>query len=553
MSSVARDALVVLWCALIASCIPALPEGGTPRDARRNVPGSYGERSDQGNSSRIDWRDFFADPNLVALIDSALENNQELNILVQESLVANNEIMALRGEYLPRLGIGAEAGIERVGTYTSQGQNDEQADVPEHLQGYRLGLFASWEIDVWGRLHDAARAGVLRYLATIEGRRFMETRIVAEIASSYYELLGLDAALQIVRDNIQLLEASLQAVRLQQQAARVSLLAVRRFEALLRGVQSEQFDLQQEIVVAENRINFLVGRFPQHVERSTASFMDLQPPAISLGTPQQLLANRPDVRQAELQLEAAELDVSVARAAFYPSLSLDANFGVESYDIRRLVTTPDSILYNLFANVMAPLLNRSGITANYYSANSRQMQAVLEYERRILTAYIDVSNSLSLLRNMGQSYVLKRQQVDQLQEAIDISNQLFNSARADYLEVLTTRRDYVEAQMDLIETKQRWMSASVALYQALGGGWRHRDEDAGGAARTRATMDAGTPSAATTTDNAPDAGAEDTSDAGAPLNAPDAGAPLAAPDAANGSPDTGALPGRQGPENRAVP
>lgn len=178
------------------------------------------------------------------------------------------------------------------------------------------------------------------------------------------------------------------------------------------------------------------------------------------------------MRRAELELRAAALDVDAARARFYPALRLEAGVGFHSFDITRLLATPDSIFYSIFAGMMAPLLNRNGITAEYFSANSRQMQAVLRYERAILAAYLDVNAALNRLRNVTQAYALQQQQVSRLSDAVEISPLLFNSAHADYLEVLTTRRDSLEAQTDLIETKLRQLDAAITLYRALGGGWR---------------------------------------------------------------------------------
>lgn len=463
-------ALALALAPLVSGCVPTLP-GGPARAPNRHVPESFGVEADAENSARVDWREFFADPHLVALIDVALANNQELNVTVQEMLVANNEVMSRRGEYLPSLGLSAGAGLDRVGRYTSQGQSDEHTGVPENLQNYTFGLYASWEVDVWGRLRNAAEAARFRYLASREGRNFMVTRLVAEIATRYYELMALDRQLEIVRNNVRLQEDSLEMVRLRQQAARVTMLAVRRFEAQLQGFQSRQFEIGQRIVETENQIHLLLGRFPARIERSTEGFLTLAP-AVHTGLPTQLLENRPDVRRAELELRAAQLDVSAARARFYPSLRLDGGLGYQSFDVRHLVDTPDSVLYRLFAGITAPLLNRNAITAEYFSSNSRQVQAVLRYERAILSAYLDVNTGINLVRNMTQSYAFKTQQVERLTESVEISTLLFNSARADYLEVLTTRRDSLEAQMEQIETKQRQLTATVTLYQALGGGWR---------------------------------------------------------------------------------
>jgi outer membrane protein TolC len=314
----------------------------------------------------------------------------------------------------------------------------------------------------------------------------MVTRLVAEIASRYYELMALDRQLEIVRNNVRLQEESLEMVRVQQQAARVTMLAVRRFEAQLQGFRSRQFEIGQRIVETENQLNLLLGRFPAPIARSSESFLTLQP-SVHTGLPTQLLENRPDVRRAELELRAAQLDVSAARARFYPSLHLDGRLGFQSFDVRHLIDTPDSVLYGLLAGVTAPLLNRNAITAEYFSSNSRQVQAVLRYERAILSAYLDVNTGVNLVRNMSRSYELKAQQVEHLAESVEISTLLFNSARAEYLAVLTPRRDSLDAQMELIETRQRQLTATVTLYQALGGGWR----PTGGPPRPAQNADAG--------------------------------------------------------------
>ena len=448
------------------------PAMGMARPPNRVVPDSFAGQSDTRTSGMIAWRDFFEDAHLVALVDAALKQNQELNIAIQETVVANAEVMARRGEYLPKVGFGLGPGVERVGTFTSQGQADERSEIGPILQKHEFGLYASWEIDVWGRLRNLANAASHRYLASVEGRNFMVTRLVAEIASSYYELLALDRQLQVIIDNIALQERALELARAQFQAGRATSAAPARFEANLRAMQSSRYTIQQRIVETENQLNFLAGRFPRPIDRSRTNFLDEKPAAMAVGVPAELLANRPDVRQAELELTAAGLDVEAARKAFYPSLGIEAVVGYQSYDLTKLVDTPDSLLFGIIGSAFAPLLNRKGITADYFSANSREMQAVLHYERAVLIAFVEVSNRVSLTRNLSNSYGLKQQQVDRLAQSVDISTELFNLNRTEYLEVLTARRELLEAQQELVEMKQRQMAATVTLYQALGGGWR---------------------------------------------------------------------------------
>lgn len=447
------------------------------RTENKEVPLSYNDSKDTLNSAKLKWKDYFTDPYLDNLITTALTNNQELNITLQEIEIARNEIRARKGEYLPFIGLRGGAGVEKVGRYTSQGTNDANTEIkpgvetPEALQDYMVGAYATWEIDIWNKLHNAKKSAVSRYLATVEGKNFMITNLIAEIASSYYELLALDNQLEIVQKNIEIQNNALLIVKLQKESARVTELAVKRFEAQVFNTKSLQFGIQQQIVEAENRINFLVGRFPQHVERSSTTFNEIIPNIINAGIPSQLLENRPDVKQAELDLAAAKLDIKVAKARFYPSLGISAGVGLRAFDSKYLFKTPESLLYSLTGDLVAPLINRNAIKATYYSANAKQIQAVYNYEKTILNAYIEVANQLAKIDNMAKTYDLKSQQVDALNMSVDISNDLFRSARADYMEVLLTQRDALESKFDLIETKMQQMNAMVNIYHALGGGW----------------------------------------------------------------------------------
>lgn len=466
-------------CVVLTSCIPTLVEN-PPRDASRYLPKGFArgeEPADAGTSTppgvgRVNWKQFFASPELQGLIETALKNNQELNVRLQEIIIAQTEVSARRGEYLPKLNAGLGVGVEKVGGYTSQGFSDKATGVPEHLGDFGFALRASWEIDVWGKLRNAASAAGNRSEGSVAGKNFMVTQLVAEIARSYYELIALDNQLEVLKQNIKLQSDALEVVRFEKQAAKVTELAVLRFEAEVLKNTSRLATLEQERIQAENRINFLVGRFPQPVARNAQALMDPVPAMLQSGLPSQLLENRPDVRQAELELEASKLDVKVAWASFFPALSLDAAVGYRSFNLAHLVTTPESLLYNLAGNLVAPLLNRAGIEAQYRSANARQLQAVFNYERTLLQAFTDVANNLAAYENVQKSYALETQQVEVLGRSVEVSNVLFQSARADYMEVLLTRRDSLDAQLELIETKKRLLHAMVNIYQALGGGWQ---------------------------------------------------------------------------------
>ena len=314
---------VAIW---LSACAPAVTE----RTENKTVPPAFNSSKDTTNIAKLSWRDFFDDPYLNVLIDTALRNNQELNIALQEIEIARNEVRARKGEYLPFVDIKGGAGVEKVGRYTHQGVTDASTEyepgreMPEPLQDYLLGAFASWEVDIWHKLRNAKKSAMLRYLSSVEGKNFMVTRLVAEIANSYYELLAFDNQLEILQRNIRIQQNALEIVRLQKMATRVTELAVRKFEAEVLKNQSKLYYAQQKIIETENRINFLIGRYPQPIARDPQNFNKSFPEAFQAGIPSQLLENRPDIKQAELELEAAKLDVKVAKAKFYPGLGIFA-------------------------------------------------------------------------------------------------------------------------------------------------------------------------------------------------------------------------------------
>ena len=467
-------AVCLLAVLFLSSCIPALKV----REVRKNTPGSFAGSTDSTDAANAKWQQFYTDPNLRSLIDTALANNQELNIMLQEIAVAQSEVRARKGEYLPFVDFGAAVGVDKVGEYTRNGAVEHNLDIkeetkfPEPLPDFMIGARASWELDVWRKLRNAKQAALMRYLGTVEGKNFMVTNLVAEVANSYYELMALDNQLEILRSNIAIQQDALGIVRLEKQAAKVTELAVRRFEAEVLKNRSMLFEIQQRIVETENHINFLVGRYPQPVARNSAAFAGLVPDTIYAGLPSQLLNYRPDIRQAELELAAAKLDVKSAKANFYPSVRLTAGVGLNAFDASLLTETPASLLYNVAGDLMAPLVNRNAIKATYIGANARQLQAVYDYEQTVLNAYVEVVNQLSNIRNLRSSYDLRAQQVEALSSSITISTNLFRSARADYMEVLLTQRDALESRFELVETRKQQMNAMVNVYQALGGGWR---------------------------------------------------------------------------------
>lgn len=464
----------VAFLLVLASCnAPKAVE----ESEKQPMPEAYVSSKDTVNSATMKWKTFFPDKNLQELIDIALKNNQELEMTLQEIEIARNDVRVKKGLLLPTVNAVAGAGVEKVGRYTSAGAGDASTEitpgkeVPEDLQDYMLGLHMTWEVDIWKKLRNSKKAALSRYLATVEGKNFVLTNLVAEVANSYYELEALDNQLDIVQQTITLQKNALEIVKVQKDAARVTEMGVKKFQAEVLNSQSREFEILQQIKETENKINFLLGRYPQPIARDKTAFITQLPQQIKAGIPSQLLANRPDIKQAELQLFATKCDVKAARAEFYPSFTINAGVGFQAFKPSYLFTTPESLIYNFVGDLTAPLINRNAIKAEFNKAKAEQLKAMYNYQKTILNGYVEVSNELSNIKNLEQFYDLKNKEVQSLTTAIDISNDLFKSSRVDYFEVLMTQRDALESRLELIEAKKAQFNSVTNVYRALGGGW----------------------------------------------------------------------------------
>lgn len=506
MTKANRVAPVIAWTVacgfvlLLPAC--SLPDlriaepGPTLPDA---FPVDFQRPNESGSSAQVSVEDFFKDPVLTGLIQEALAHNQELKILAEEVQVASNEVLARKGAYLPFVEILGGASLRKTPRFTPDGALEEELEAvpgkkrlrprlnkegkveaeveevpgrhfPDPLPNFLVAAEFSWEVDIWRQLRNAQDATALRFLATQEGRKYVVTRLVAEIAENYYSLLALDERLKVIDQTIELQQQSLEMAKAKKAAARGTELAVKRFQAEVKKNESERLIVKQEIVKAENRINMLLGRFPQTVERGNVNFMDLNIDALSVGVSPDLLQNRPDIRRAELEVESSGLDVKSARAEFFPKLKLTGGVGYEAYNARFLLDTPESLAWNIAGGITAPLINRKAIEAEYLTANARQLSAIYEYQRTVLNAFIEVVNRVSMVQNFRQSIALKQQQLQSLEESVASATHLFQNARAEYSEVLFAQRDLLEARLVLIETKKEQLAAIVNAYQALGGG-----------------------------------------------------------------------------------
>jgi NodT family efflux transporter outer membrane factor (OMF) lipoprotein len=344
--------------------------------------------------------------------------------------------------------------------------------IPMHLQDYFVGLQTSWEVDIWGKLRNKKRASLLRFTSSLEGKNLIITNLIAEISSSYYQLISLDNELEIIRETIMNQENSLELMKIQKEVGVVNELAVKQFEGQLLDSKSIEYEILQKITEEENIINFLVGRFPQTIRRSTNTLNSLLSNQLKEGIPSELLKNRPDIRMSENELLASKADVLAAKAAFYPSLNINGSIGYQAFQTRFLFSSPASIAYSILGNLSAPLINRNAIKTEFKNANSFQQEALYNYQKSILNGFMEVNNEMARIKNLQNQLEFKESQTILLNNAIDISLDLFKTGGSTYLEVLSVQSNALQAKIELVNIKMQQAKTMINLYKSLGGGWK---------------------------------------------------------------------------------
>lgn len=404
----------------------------------------------------VSWRDIFTDPVLVSHIEEGLENNIDIRVAVQQILAAEAAYKQSQAAFLPTINATGQA--SRL-----QGWNSGS-------MLYELAGVFSWEADIWGRIRSAERASRASYLQSVAAHKAVKTRLIANIASIYFQLLSLDEQLRIAEETINNRETSLETTIALKDAGTVTEVAVEQTEAQLHSARSLAVDIGLRIRTLENAFSILLGHEPENVERTDLAGQSI-PADLNAGFPVQLLRNRPDVIAAEYNLVNAFELTNVARSAFYPSLNLSLAGGLQSAALDNFFSV-NSIFANLAASLTQPLLNGRRIRTQYEIAQTQQEIAYLDFRQSILVAGGEVSDAIYAINAASQRIGLKAMEFEAYDSAVEHSEALLNSGFANYLEVLTARQNSLNAQLDLINARFSRLDATVELYRALGGGWR---------------------------------------------------------------------------------
>lgn len=448
----------------------------------KKIPEKYIASGDSTQASLKPWRELFFDPNLVSLIDSALAHNYDLREALQKIEFSRAGIKFTKGIRLPEVGLYGATGQRKFGEYTMDGVGNydtqfspninSKQQIPNPLPDYYVGVQASWEIDLWGKLKNKKRAAASRFIASQYGKDLIVTNLIADVSSTYFELIALDQSMQILEENIALQQEALDIVKIQKEAGKANELAVEMLQAQLLGSKTIQAETRQKLVEAESRLNFLCGSFPKTILRDTAYYTKNTLATINTGVPSSLVKNRADIRQAETRLLAHNADVRSAKAAFYPTLTINAAVGLQSFTAMLLFESPASLAYNILGGLTAPVLNRRQLKADLMASRSEQKQAYISYEKAVVNGFTEVYIAVNNIKNTNDMYSLKSEEVKMLKQSITTSSELFKAGRANYLEIILAQKNALQSQLELVDYDKRQNTAIITLYRSLGGGWK---------------------------------------------------------------------------------
>lgn len=452
-------------------------------DKHRVLPEVFSDsNTDSTNIAQVAWKEFFKDEKLIALIDTALANNTDMRQALYRIDLAKSNLRLRKGASLPNLDLAVEGGLRRYGYYTMDGIGnydtnfstniDEKSKIPNPVPDYFVGLRTSWEIDIWGKLKNKKNAALNKFLATYEGQKLVQTELVSNVSNAYLELLTLDEELKILDRNILLQQRSLKLTEIQKEAAMATELGVQQFKAVLANSNTRKLEVLQKRSILQNHINFLCGRFDTPISINAEGLSNFLTDSLANGVPLHLLSLRPDIKQAGLELLASKNEISAAKAAFLPAVVLAPFVGFQSFRIDEWLNPSKSLAYGLVGGISAPILNQNRLKADYNAYLAEYGIAFQAYEKTVLKAYNEVQDavkSAGYIKAKGKSIAIE---VKALNESVKAANALFLAGRATYLDILTTQRNVLDAEIKEVETRREQAQNQINLYKALGGGWK---------------------------------------------------------------------------------
>lgn len=441
------------------------------------TPSKFFDSEVNSKQDSLQWDLIINDPILKALIDTAIQNNKELQLAYQKIELARSQRQFTKGNLLPQLSVATSGSVRKFGLYTMDGAGNIATEmtpgkmVPIDLPDMYLGIQTTWEADIRGRLKNLDKAALSRFFASQEGYKFVVSSLAADVALSYYELLALDNELIVTRENAKKENEVLAFIKAQKEAGKVNELAVQQFTAQYYKLTILEKEILQNIRKEENRLNFILGRYPTTIARNVASLY-LQGQFLSKGIPSTVLENRPDIKAASLQIIASKFDLNAAKAAFYPSFNINLGYGLQAFNPRFFFRSPESIAYNTMGSLVAPLVNKAAIKSQFNTAKTNQIEAMLNYQQTILNAYVDVVNDFTEIDHLEEIKQLTTLKSNSFDKAVESSFDLYKAARVPYYDVLLSQQNALQTNIELIMLHKRSKQSLVRLFKNLGGRWQ---------------------------------------------------------------------------------
>jgi len=420
--------------------------------------------TDSTTIADVSWRDMFTDATLQSYIDEALLNNIDIRIAAQRILASEAFLKQGKAAFFPSLNGSAQ--------YTRQefSENSQFGSQFSSLDTYQVAGRLSWEADIWGKIRSNERAFKATYLQSVAAHKAVKTELIANIASLYYQLLSLDEQKSITERTIATREEAFETIQALKEAGNVTAVGVKQTEAQLYTAQALLVDIETQIRLFENSFSILLGKEPDSVNRTNLASQQITTD-LKTGVPVQLLRNRPDVIAAEYNLVNAFELTNVARAKFYPSLTIDATAGLQSVDFSKLFD-PNSFFANIMAGLTQPIFNRRQIRTGFEVSKAEQEQARLNFRQAFLTATKEVSDALYQYDAASRKVLIKEKEFNAYDTATSYSEELLDNGLINYLELLTARENSLRSSLDVVDEENNQLQAVVELYRALGGGWR---------------------------------------------------------------------------------
>jgi outer membrane protein, multidrug efflux system len=426
--------------------------------------------TDTNSIADIPWRNFFSDPTLQLLIDSGITRNYDLQFALRNITIAQSQVKQASWLWYPQLTAGIGGQYNR---YSDNGPlGVKNGALSNHSYDYLASVNMNWEIDIWGKISRQKEASLANYLQTYEAAKAVQTRLVADIAQGYFNLLMLDQQLSDTRKTLALTIDFVKLTRLLYDAGEVTYLAIQQAESQMQATAQTVPQIEQSIQIQENSLQLLTGNLPGNIHRNT-SLTDIRfNDTLATGLPMAILNRRPDVRADELSLVKANAQVGISQANMYPALTITAGTGFESMKTNNWFNIPGSLFGLAGATLVQPVLQGRQLKTQYEIAKEQREQAVIRFRQTVLTAAIEVSDALISINKLGEQEVLAKQRTDTLSAAVGNAQLLFKNDMADYLEVITAQQTALNAQLSLASIQNSALGARVELYRALGGGWK---------------------------------------------------------------------------------